>query len=272
MTSILINGEFKDTINANDRGLQYGDGLFETMAVFNNEIKFWEDHWQRLKLGCEKLSISLPDKETIEQEMKLLCEGTSEAKFVLKLIVTRGVGQRGYRFSEKKNVTRILSVHTWPEYPKKNKSEGVTVRYCDTVLSENPRLAGIKHLNRLEQVLATNEWGDKGFHEGLMLNNSGFVTDGTMSNIFIVNNNVIYTPDLSLSGVAGIMRKTIIEKSKINGFTVEVKGLTKSDVEKADEAFLTNSLFGIWPIKYIDAIEFNTVGTVTKQLQEIINI
>ena len=272
MTNLLINGEFKDTINANDRGLQYGDGLFETMAVFNGEINLWEEHWQRLKLGCKKLFISLPHKETVEQEINLLCKRTSDAKFILKLIVTRGGGQRGCRFNEKQNVTRILSVHAWPEYPKQNKDEGVAVCYCDTLLSENPSLAGIKHLNRLEQVLATNEWDGKEFKEGLMLNNSGYITDGTMSNIFIVTNHVIYTPDLSLSGVAGVMRKTIIEQARNNGITVEVTGLTKSDVENADEAFLTNSLFGIWPIKYIDTVKFDTVGSVTKQLQEIINI
>ena len=157
MTDILINGEAKETISIHDRGLQYGDGLFETMAVRNSKIHLWEAHWQRLSLGCEKLSISLPDKELLEKEIALLCRNKDETQFVIKLIITRGEGQRGYLFKNEQNVTRILSCHPWPEYPERYQTEGVTVHYCDTTLSENSRLAGIKHLNLMVQVLSRNE-------------------------------------------------------------------------------------------------------------------
>lgn len=248
MVNILINGEAKETISINDRGLQYGDGLFETMAVRNGIIYLWETHWQRLTLGCEKLSINLPNKETIEKEIALLCENQNKSRFVIKLIVTRGEGQRGYRFTERQNVTRILSSHDWPNYPEQFQTDGVAVRYCETSLSENKMLAGIKHLNRLEQVLARNEWDDE-FQEGLMLSMNNKVVDGTMSNVFAVFDNEIFTPGLSLSGVAGVMRKTVINIATDKGFSVCEKEFTKSEIEKADELFLTNSLFGIWPIK-----------------------
>lgn len=269
MTDMLINGEEKITINASDRGLQYGDGLFESMAVQNGKINLWQDHWQRLKSGCERLSISLPDKKTAEKEIKLLCEKNNETKFVIKLIVTRGEGQRGYRFSKEQDVTRILSTHKWPDYPEQNTTEGVAVRYCDTIISENPGLAGIKHLNRLEQILARNEWnGNEEYQEGLMLNLHGNVIDGTMSNIFLIKDNQIITPDLSLSGVAGVMRKNIIKLAEKINITIRVENVSKSKLENADELFLTNSLFGIWPVKSLENKIFSKAREVTKTLQQ----
>ena len=218
MANILINGKEKETISVYDRGLQYGDGLFETMAVRSGKIYLWETHWQRLMSGCERLSITLPDKKTIEKEIALLC--LNKNQLVIKLIVTRGEGQRGYPFSNTQNVTRILSSHAWPDYPEHYQSEGVAVCYCETTLSENKKLAGIKHLNRLEQILARNEWDTDEFQEGLMLTIQGNVVDGTMSNIFAVKENVLFTPDLLLSGVAGVMRKTVIKLAKKSGNSI----------------------------------------------------
>ncbi len=271
MTNNLINGEEKETISIFDRGLQYGDGLFETMAVRDGNIFFWSDHWERLTKGCEKLSISLPDKTTIEKEIADLCENNTEDKFVIKLMITRGEGARGYLYSEKQNVTRILSSSTWPDYPEKNQTQGVKVCYCETTLSENKTLAGIKHLNRLEQVLARNEWHSDEFQEGLMLTAEGHVVDGTMSNIFAVKDNMIFTPELSLCGVSGVMRKIIVKLAKQQGLAVYEKTFTKYELELADELFLTNSLFGIWPIRRIDKTQFTRVGKVTKSLQDEVN-
>ena len=267
---ILINGESKNTININDRGFLYGDGLFETMAILNGKIQLWEAHWQRLSFGCKQLSIELPNKNTIENEIKILIEHNNEKQFVIKLIVTRGEGQRGYRFSKEQHATRILSSHAWPNYLEKHQAEGVDVCYCETKLSENEKLAGIKHLNRLEQVLARNEWDDE-FQEGLMLTTKGNVVDGTMSNFFAVQDNKIFTPNLSLCGVEGVMRKTVIKAAKEKGYSIYEKDFNKAEVEQADELFLTNSLFGIWPIKIVGKTRFTKVGNITKELQEEIN-
>ncbi|GMR15927.1 MAG: aminodeoxychorismate lyase [Gammaproteobacteria bacterium] len=271
MITTLINGESKATININDRGLQYGDGLFETMAVHNSKVHLWEAHWQRLSLGCKKLSITLPDKEVVEKEIDLLCNESNKSLFVIKLIVTRGEGLRGYGFTNKQNVTRILSRHSWPDYPDRYQTEGVAVRYCKTTISENSKLAGIKHLNRLEQVIARNEWDTDEFQEGLMLTMQGNVVDGTMSNIFAVKDNQLFTPNLSLSGVAGVMRKTIIDIAKKCGLSVLEKDFTKSELELADELFLSNSLFRIWPVRAIAKTRFTKVGNITKLLQEEVN-
>ena len=271
MTHILINGEAKESISAFDRGLQYGDGLFETMAVYNKNVYLWDMHWERLAKGCEQLSIQLPDKETIENEITSICDLENTSKFVIKLVITRGEGQRGYRFSDKQNTTRIITSNSWPNYPEKNLTDGVSVRYCETPLSENSMLAGIKHLNRLEQVLARNEWHTDEFQEGLMSTNQGDVVDGTMSNIFAVKDNMLFTPDLSLSGVAGVMRRLVIKIAKDLGFSVYEKKFTKVELELADELFLTNSLFGIWPVRVMAKTRFTQVGKVTQQLQHEVN-
>jgi 4-amino-4-deoxychorismate lyase len=267
-----VNGEYVDTVNINDRGLQYGDGVFETMAVHNGVIPLWESHWQRLNLGCEKLLITLPDKNTIENEIKLLSDKNDTPHYVIKLIITRGSGKRGYGFSKDQTTTRILSLYDWPNYANHFQTDGVAVRYCESVLSENSKLSEIKHLNRLEQIMARNEWSDDEFQEGLMLTTKGHVVDGTMSNIFAVQDNMLFTPGLSLCGVAGVMRKTVINIAKDLGLPVYEKDFTKSELEMADELFLTNSLFGIWPVKQIFKTRFTKVGAVTKQLQKEINI
>lgn len=221
MTDILINGEARETINISDRGLQYGDGLFETMAVRNGIIHLWEEHWNRLMLGCERLSINPPNKKLLEQEIALISKNRKQS--VIKLIITRGEGQRGYTYSRQHKPTRILTNHPYPTYPKSYTKEGVAVRYCETTLSENNKLAGIKHLNRLEQVLARNEWDNDNFQEGLMSTQQGYVIDGSMSNIFSVKENELFTPDISLCGVAGVMRKTIFTIAKDLNISVTEK-------------------------------------------------
>lgn len=272
MKNVLINGEYTDSITVFDRGLHYGDGLFETMAARNNKIELWDTHWQRLAEGCERLRIKLPDKKLIESEISLLMKQQGETnRFIVKLIVTRGVGDRGYRYPAVQSCTRILSTHNWPDYPEEYINNGIAVRYCETILSENPALAGIKHLNRLEQVLARNEWNTDEFQEGLMLNANGNVIEGTMSNIFAVKDNMLFTPELSKCGVSGVMRKTVVKQAKKLGYSVYEKTFTKSELEDADELFITNSIIGIWPVKTIAKTRFTRVGEMTRKLQQAVN-
>ena len=249
MKDVLVNGEQKQTISVYDRALHYGDGLFETMVVINGKVRLWELHWNRLTHGSQRLKITLPDKEKIENEISSLCE--NETQQVIKLIVTRGQGKRGYQFPDKQNESYILISYPWITYPDNYTLTGVAVRYCETQLSENKLLAGIKHLNRLEQVMARNEWQSNDYQEGLMLTAKGNVVDGTMSNLFAVKNNVLFTPDLSLCGVAGVMRAEVINQAQKIDLDVQIKDITSTELEKMDEVFLTNSLFGVWPVRQL---------------------
>lgn len=183
LVRMLINGQDSTTLSAQDRGLLYGDGLFETIAIRNGAPLRWERHLQRLMLGCERLGIPCPDVTTLTLESLDLCKGHDRA--VLKLIVTRGVGGRGYRAPAQLQPTRILARHPWPDYPD-HARDGVRVRLCDMRLAQQPALAGIKHLNRLEQVLARAEWNDEDIAEGLLFDREDHVIEATMSNLFLV--------------------------------------------------------------------------------------
>ena len=216
-TRHLVNGKPTDHITVVDRGLHYGDGCFETIAVQHGHALLWEKHLARLHGGCERLGIKVAaDFSLIKQEAEQLVAGVDRA--VLKIIITRGQGGRGYRPQTGSSPTRILSLSPWPVYPQDYRSTGIALRLCDTRLSENSKLAGIKHLNRLEQVLARAEWQED-FQEGLMLSQSGDVIEGTMSNVFAQVGDKVVTPLIETSGVTGIMREVIIKqlaKSEIN--------------------------------------------------------
>jgi 4-amino-4-deoxychorismate lyase len=267
---ILINGESKEHIEISDRGFQYGDGLFETIEVRDGQAVFLERHLQRLNAGCQRLYIPFPDIEVLRFEAGELCRlsvgGTHPLRAVLKIIITRGSGGRGYRQPDVIHPTRILSLHPYPDYPEVYRQQGIVVRICATRLGLNPALAGIKHLNRLEQVLARAEWNDSSIQEGLMLDVNGHVIEGTMTNLFYVKNNSLHTAMLVQSGVAGIMRGIIMKISVDCGFSVVEHEFTKDELLSADEVFVCNSIIGIWPVNQIETTRFS-VGPATRNIQ-----
>lgn len=265
---ILINGKKTEQIGARDRGLHYGDGLFETIAVIEGEAVFWERHLQRLEKGCQRLSLPFPDPALLQREAQSLIK--NEPRAVLKLIISRGEGGRGYAYPEPTRSTRLLMPYLWPDYPIQNWRQGVQVRFCDTRLARQPQLAGLKHLNRLEQVLARNEWRDANIAEGLMCDENGNVIEGTLSNLFMLHNGVLHTPDLSQCGVAGIMRERILELAHRQGIRIEIDNITKAQLLAADEVFLSNSLIGLWPVNSLQGRNFK-IGNITRSLQNLIN-
>ncbi len=261
---MLINGESGRLVEAADRGFQYGDGLFETIAVKDGRPVFFFQHLTRLKIGCHKLGIPCPDLQILLSETNQLCRGLDHA--VLKLIITRGVGGRGYRPPDLIQPSRVLSTHPFPNYPLEYATHGIQARFCGTRLGLNPALAGVKHLNRLEQVLARAEWDDSAIQEGIMLDVNGHVIEGTMTNLFYAKDTRLYTAKLDQSGVDGIIRQIIIMLSEKHGFPVTERMFTLDDLLNADEVFVCNSIIGIWPIRQIEAKHF-FVGVMTKRIQ-----
>ena len=244
---MLINGVQTDQITAMDRGIQYGDGLFETIAVIDGRFCSWKRHIQRLHHGCEQLGIPAPDTTELLAEAKDTIKDNQ--KGVLKIIVTRGMGGRGYRSPVDMQTSRIIYYSPWPDYSKDYWVTGVSLRICETCLGINPALAQLKHLNRLEQVLARSEWSDPAIFEGIMLDSDGRVVEGTMSNLFLIKNNILITPDLSRCGVAGVMRGLIIELTSKLNISVVIKDVSVDDVKSADAMFISNSLVRILPVK-----------------------
>ncbi len=263
---ILVNGKANDRINITDRGLQYGDGLFETIAYRNGILEFLEAHLTRLLDGCKRLSISFQDKELLRTELLSFCAQLSQDS-VIKVIITRGSGGRGYFADNNMTPTRIISSHPYPKHPNSHALSGIKIHLCKQTLSENKTLAGIKHLNRLEQVLARNEWNDPDIAEGLMFNNDNNVIEGTMSNVFIVKDNQLFTPALNDSGVAGELRSQIYRLAKENGLSIKEKMFSKDELLTADEIFVCNSVIGIWPVSNIENTIY-PVGSITQILQQ----
>jgi 4-amino-4-deoxychorismate lyase len=261
---ILINGVETGYIPVNDRGFQYGDGLFETIEVVDGQPVFLDQHLIRLSSGCLRLNLPNLDINQLTDEIYKVCKHSKQA--VLKIIITRGSGGRGYRQPETIQPTRVISLHPFPEFPQTHAEQGINARFCITRLGLNPALAGIKHLNRLEQIMARSEWDDPAIQEGIMLDINDHVIEGTMTNLFYVKDNIIYTASLALSGVAGVMRGII--KILLDGHNLNLieHAYGRDELLTADEAFVCNSIIGIWPIKQIQDINFN-VGKLTNQLQ-----
>ena len=252
---MLINGDSGTHISAFDRGLQYGDGLFETIAVADSRPCLWQRHYRRMQDTGERLGIPIPAADTILMDIQQ--EIGSNNKGVIKVTITRGEGTRGYNPPQDPVATRIVHFSPWPDYPEGIYLEGVRTRICKTRLGMNQLLAGIKHLNRLEQVMARREWSDPEISEGLMLDRQGHIIEGTMSNIFMLKDGILHTPDITQCGVEGVMRGLVLDTAAEQGIEVNVGQMTLSDILQADGAFLTNSLIGIWPVSSLEEREYD---------------
>lgn len=241
----LINGRDAGTIDPLDRGLHYGDGLFETLAVRNGRARFLEWHLERLADGARRLGIALPDAGLLRAEISA---AALPEPGVVKLIVTRGVGERGYRPPVRSQPTRIVIGLPRPAWHPSAWSAGVRVGWCRTRLGSNPSLAGIKHLNRLEQVLARAEWDDVEVAEGLMLDQQDRAICGTQANLFALIADRWVTPALGRCGVAGIMRRAFMAWSGERDEAVIERDLPAVEMAAASSLLLTNALIGAWPV------------------------
>ncbi len=261
-----VNGAPGEQLSVRDRGLAYGDGLFETIAVRGGRIPLLARHLVRLADGCRRLSIPL-DLAQMEAELQAFAAQLGEG--VAKLVVTRGEGQRGYAPPQPCQPLRILQAAPLPQYPVAHAEQGVRLFPCETRLAEQPALAGLKHLNRLEQVLARAEWQDAECAEGLMRDSSGRVIEGVYSNLFLVVAGGLVSADLSRCGVAGVMRAEILQQAQLLGLSIELRDISFDELLGADEVFLCNSLYGIWPVRALQERHWS-VGPLTRKLQAIV--
>ncbi len=241
---MLINGSPGNLISIRDRGLLYGDGVFRTLRVADGQALHWPLHYQKLQHDCAALGIDCPDFARLSVELAGLLADHPDAVF--KIIVTRGLSGRGYAPLPHAAPSHIWDVFPMPDYPANHALQGVMLGLCELRLAHQPRLAGIKHLNRLENVLAAAECA--GADEGLLLDMNGLVIEGTRSNVFLFSKGRLITPDLSRCGVAGLQRDRVLAYAASTGLPVEVRDVGLEEMHDADELFLTNSVFGLWPV------------------------
>jgi 4-amino-4-deoxychorismate lyase len=266
---ILVNGEATDQLPVTDRGLLYGDGVWETLRIKDclPQLLLW--HLERLQEGLQALAITPPDMTQFMMEIHAAC--VLQETGILKLIVTRGSGQRGYNPQGARGCTRIIQTSGQVAYPLEYSQQGIRLTLCGTTLAHQPRLAGFKHLNRLEQVLARAEF-DNDFQEGLVRDYAGNVIEGTMSNLFVVHDDgTVSTPELSRCGIAGVMRRFIIQTLAELGIECHIRPLKLEVVREASALFMTNSLIGLWPVREFMGIHYS-VPPFVHALQTRVNI
>jgi len=240
-----VNGRVGDRISVLDRGLLYGQTVFETISVFDQQPLLLNAHLDRLKKGCKVLAIPL-DQATLVEEIESVCDQTN--KGVLRITISMGEGGRGYQNPEIAVANRIMSLHDFPHHPIENWQSGIELGLSEVRLADQPALAGIKHGNRLEQILARTNWSTK-WQEAVLLNQHGQLIEATQSNVFLRSGSALKTPDLNLCGVNGVMRDFVIDNAEKIATEVQIVPLSMTDIETADEVFVTNSIIGLWPVK-----------------------
>lgn len=246
---MLINGAPGNTIDIHDRGLLYGDGVFRTLRIQHGSPQHWSRHYRKLHQDCTALGLPCPAAELLANELQQLSARQHDG--IAKIIITRGTAERGYAPPPLAVPTRILTLSPPACFPETYRAQGVRLRVCDLRLSHQPRLAGIKHLNRLENVLAAAEWGDPDIAEGLLLDMADKAVEGTRSNLFLVRDGGLFTPDLSRCGVAGVQRERVLDWALQHGVVCQVGEFTLAEVLAADEVFLVNSVIGLWPVRQL---------------------
>jgi 4-amino-4-deoxychorismate lyase len=270
-TRLLVNGELYNEdqaacISPQDRGLQFGDGVFETIACRKNQLEFWDYHYERMQQGCEKLQMECPSETRLLGDITKILHSDEDS--VVKIIVSRGISARGYRPDPDASVSRICFVSPLMSVS----GQPLDVVMCHHRLPDESETGGIKHCNRLDQVMARLEWDSSGADEGLLCNFSGDIISGTMSNIFIIYDQKLITPDLAGSaGVAGTVRRAAIEAARELGIEILVSKVKQKDIQTAQEVFLTNSLMLIAPVKTLQNKSFAIPGRLTKTLSDYIN-
>ena len=256
--SYLINGSFNQAISPFDRGFAYGDGVFRTLLMRNGVPESWPQHYQKLVADCAVINIVCPSAELLMSDMQQLF--LLEEVAVAKIIITRGEGNRGYTPPPITAPMRVVTKSPMPDYPETRFADGVNLTVCETRLAAQPLLAGIKHLNRLENVLARMEWHSPDIADGIFLDTNDNVIECTAANIFARFGDTLITPSLTQCGVAGVTRQRIIELAHTLTLKISIETFSLEKLFTADEVIICNSLYGAWQVKSIKEKPIKTSG------------
>jgi len=254
-----VNGTRTDHVPADDRGLAYGDGVFETLLVREGRPRFLDAHLARLSKGCARLRIPFAALRELRADVEAAV-ALAPPLAVLKIVVTRGSAlRRGYAADGAETPRRIVSL--WSAAPLEL-GDGVTLARTSVRAADQPALAGIKHLNRLENVLAAGDARSSGAFDALMLGGDDRLVSGAMSNVFLVRAGVLSTPLIDRAGVAGVMRGVVLRECAALGLTVMQKNLMLEDLFGASEVFVTNARVGVVPVLSVGehAFDMNDIG------------
>ena len=243
---ILIDGKKQSKASVFNRNTQFGDGLFETCLVENKKLLFWSNHLERMRLGCDCLNISMIDETLWLSDIRKAFSLMKIDNCIVKLVLSRGESLRGYSYKDNIRPIRITIVS---ELKKNNQDKGFSLEFCNSGYNSNPKLAGIKHCNRLEQVIARA--GIK-VDDGIMLDENENVVSVTQGNIFCIQGNRLITPNLDKCGIEGTRRAVILKIAVDLGFDINIKNLSVEELLRSDEVFISNSIQGVGPVNQIE--------------------
>ncbi|MEC4724851.1 aminodeoxychorismate lyase [Shewanella sp. D64] len=255
MTQVWVNGVLATKIDPMDRGLAYGDGLFATMRIVKGEVQFLPAHFARLTQGAKRLGFAWSASPTLAEQLKQLA--LTQRNACVKLLLSRGVGGRGYAAPSPCLVNEVVFLSAFPQHYCLWQREGISLALSDILLAKQPRLAGIKHLNRLEQVLIKSIQLPEGFDDWLVLDNDGSIIESSIANLFFIKERTIFTPAITHCGVAGMMREQVIYALIDLGYNLDIKPIHHNDLAQFEHCFMTNSLLGLVDIKQIDSIAYS---------------
>ncbi|HEY9098608.1 MAG TPA: aminodeoxychorismate lyase [Thiobacillus sp.] len=254
---MLVNGRQADSISVQDRGLAYGDGVFRTMRTQSGQPLWWHDQFAKLSADCQALNLPLASEAQLHGE---ICQVAASGEGVVKVLMTRGSGARGYASTHIETPTRIVFSAPLPPYAGAEAPMEVAARWCTLKLARQPRLAGIKHLNRLENVLARAEWNDASTFEGILCDDHEMIVGGVMSNVFWAKNGELFTPDLNESGVAGVARARILRACMQRGVATHIGRWQRDVILAADEVMICNSVIGVRRVAKLDDTHWKPAG------------
>lgn len=245
------DGESASLVSIDDRAFQYGDGLFETIAIRNGEPRLWEYHMDRLAMGCERMRIAVPDIQNLRQQLDDAVGRSQEnpACCTAKIIISSGVSARGYARKSPTDAKSYIGVFAALPVGVEHYRGGVEARVCSTRLALFSVTAGLKTLNRLEQVLARSEFVGHSAFEGLTLDADERLICGTMSNVFLITGQQLITPAITRCGVSGVMRRHVLTLLDAAGIACGVRDVEVDELWAADGVFISNSQIGILPAK-----------------------
>jgi 4-amino-4-deoxychorismate lyase len=261
---VWVNGEEGGVVLPADRGLSYGDGLFETLRVENGRIVFADAHFSRLFASAVMLGITVQQDALRAEFLRFLEQ--CPARCVAKIVVTRGIAGRGYLPDPASSPTVIFSAHALPAYPDSFAQDGIAADFSGFRLGLQPMLAGHKHLNRLEQVMLRREQALLSADEMLVCDHDGHVIEGVSSNVFMVRAGVLCTPAIDQAGIRGVLRTALLEHAATAGITTREGRYAAEDFLAADEVFFCNSVNGIWPVRRLPGRQW-LPGPLTRKLQ-----
>ena len=258
---VLIDGKIHDSLSVFNRNMQYGDGLFETCTARDNKILHWKEHFSRLNLGCRKLKIKNIEESIWIKDIKKALSLTSQKNCVIKLILSRGNSLRGYSYPDDILPVRVVIIS---ELKKVKEKKSFSLDYAESGYHSNPILAGIKHCNRIEQILARSTLKRD---EAVMLDENQNIISVTQGNIYFIFGKRLVTPKLDRCGVIGSRRSLILDLAESLEMIVEQTNISKNEIKKADEVFISNSIIGIQSVSSIEDCQFPK-SSITEQINK----